>query len=174
MSNPNPLDMVGQDFTIELMNPNPTSSKTKAGAVYRVSFEVHREAWDLFMDGNTEGMLLEGTMRVTAVGQIKVMKPESSQPPEPEAKATEASDEDEPDRKAYPKAALLSQWCKETAFRAWLKRDLHREIRGEADARLQVKGILAIESMREIDEKPDVGVEFDKIFRRPYMQSRRR
>lgn len=61
----NPLD-TGEEFSIELMNPNPTSSKTKAGPVYRVSFEVHRDVWDCFMDAETGGMVLEGALQVTA------------------------------------------------------------------------------------------------------------
>ena len=60
----NPLD-TGEGFEIEFMNPNPTSSKTKSGPMYRISFEVHREAWDCFMDAPTNGMVLEGQLRVT-------------------------------------------------------------------------------------------------------------
>lgn len=54
----NPLEQEGQIFDMELMNPNPTSSKTKDGPVYRVSFEVHRELWDMFMDTESKGMII--------------------------------------------------------------------------------------------------------------------
>lgn len=54
----NPLHTPGQVFDLELANPNPTSSKTKDGPVYRVSFEVPRDVWDCFMDAKTAGMLL--------------------------------------------------------------------------------------------------------------------
>jgi hypothetical protein len=67
----NPLD-TGETFTIELMNPNPTSSKTKDGPKYRVSFEIHREAWDEFMDANTQGMVLELTGRATVIPVTKM------------------------------------------------------------------------------------------------------
>ena len=60
----NPLD-TGGIFSLELMNPNPTSSKTKDGPKYRVSFEVNRTDWDCFMDANTNGMVIEMQGRVT-------------------------------------------------------------------------------------------------------------
>lgn len=60
----NPLD-TGEMFFFELMNPNPTSSKTKDGPKYRVSFELGREDWEMFMDANTSGMILEFRGRVT-------------------------------------------------------------------------------------------------------------
>jgi hypothetical protein len=59
----NPLD-TDQVFSVELMNPNPTSSKTKDGPKYRVSFEMHQDAWQMFMDANTNGMILEMQGRV--------------------------------------------------------------------------------------------------------------
>ena len=54
----NPLDVPGTVFELELLNPNPTSSKTKEGPIYRVSFEVGRESWQCFMDACTKGMLI--------------------------------------------------------------------------------------------------------------------
>ena len=60
----NPLDSPNQLFTLELFNPNPTSSKTKVGPVYRVSFEMSKDDWQQFMDANTAGMILEMQGRV--------------------------------------------------------------------------------------------------------------
>ena len=54
----NPLDHPGKGFVMDLVNPNPTSSKTKDGPKYRVSFEVQQELWQLFMDADTSGMLI--------------------------------------------------------------------------------------------------------------------
>lgn len=67
----NPLD-TGEEFRIELMNPNPSSSKTKDGPKYRVSFEIERDAWDEFMDANTTGMVLEMTGRATVIPATKI------------------------------------------------------------------------------------------------------
>ena len=61
----NPLD-VGEKVYIELMNPNPSSSKTKAGPVYRVSFEMTQEHWQMFMDADTPGMILDSVMQRVA------------------------------------------------------------------------------------------------------------
>lgn len=54
----NPLDTPGTVFDLELLNPNPTSSKTVDGPKYRVSFEIDRESWQCFMDANTKGMII--------------------------------------------------------------------------------------------------------------------
>lgn len=54
----NPLDQPGIVFTLELLNPNPTFSKTKDGPVHRVSFEVSSETWDCFRAANTKGMMI--------------------------------------------------------------------------------------------------------------------
>lgn len=53
----NPLD--GSDiFHFEGFNPNPSFSKTKDGAVYRISFEIKQETWQDFVDADTKGMVL--------------------------------------------------------------------------------------------------------------------
>ncbi len=54
----NPLDRPGEVFELALLNPNPTSSKTKDGPVYRVSFEIDKDSWDCFMAANTKGMMI--------------------------------------------------------------------------------------------------------------------
>jgi len=51
--NTNPLDQPGKLFHVELLNPNPTGRKTKEGPIYRVSFEVDKDTYDLFMDGRS-------------------------------------------------------------------------------------------------------------------------
>lgn len=65
-SSPNPLDFPGQIFDLALWNPNPTSSKTNCGPVFRVSFEVERETWDLFMGSNIKGLLIAAKACVVA------------------------------------------------------------------------------------------------------------
>lgn len=65
----NPLDFPGQLFELELFNPNPSSSKTKEGPKYRISFEVEREIWDLFMASKTEGMIIVAQATVYAEEQ---------------------------------------------------------------------------------------------------------
>ena len=55
----NPLNKPNTIFDLALMNPNPTSRKTKDGPNYRVSFEVERETWDWFMSAEeTTGMVI--------------------------------------------------------------------------------------------------------------------
>lgn len=54
----NPLDIPGKPFEFEARNPNPSSSKTQQGPVYRISLEVDEETWRCFMHADTKGMLL--------------------------------------------------------------------------------------------------------------------
>lgn len=65
-TNRNPLNKPGQVFDLGLMNPNPTSSKTKEGPVYRISFELEKDLWDFFMEADTRGMLLAAKACVVA------------------------------------------------------------------------------------------------------------
>lgn len=58
----NPLDTPGVLFDFAGLNPNPTFSKTKEGPVYRVSFEVTQELWQLFVDGKTQGLIVAGQL----------------------------------------------------------------------------------------------------------------
>ena len=54
----NPLE--GTDaFPLTFANPNPSSSKTRNGPVYRVSFELTQEEWQYFMDTDTAGMVID-------------------------------------------------------------------------------------------------------------------
>ncbi len=78
----NPLD-TGELFTLEMMNPNPSSSKNKDGPVYRVSFEVHRDDWDNFMEAKTSGMMLNCAMQ-TVPETGKPEQPEPEKPAKPE------------------------------------------------------------------------------------------
>lgn len=64
----NPLQHPGEVFDLELVNPNPTSSKTKDGPIYRLSFEVPRETWDLFMEADTKGLLIAAKATVVDLG----------------------------------------------------------------------------------------------------------
>jgi len=59
----NPLEGT-ETFYLSLSNPNPTSSKTKDGPKYRVSFELSQEEWQMFMDTETAGMLIECACQV--------------------------------------------------------------------------------------------------------------
>ena len=53
----NPLDQY-EIFHFEGFNPNPSFSKTKDGAIYRVSFEIKQETWQDFVDTDTKGMII--------------------------------------------------------------------------------------------------------------------
>jgi len=78
----NPLDTPGYEFELVLSNPNPQFRKNKKeGAVRRVSFEITKEAWDLFAEARTDGMILAGHFLVTTVsGQDYEAQQESFQP----------------------------------------------------------------------------------------------
>lgn len=81
--NPNPLER-DKPFPLTLANPNPRSAKTKDGPVYRVSFELSQEEWQLFMDTNTQGMVLECAATVTHRNECEKNFVHHEGEPEPE------------------------------------------------------------------------------------------
>ena len=60
----NPLD-TGDLFMFEILNPNPSSNKTKDGPKYFLKCEIHKEVHDMFMAATTAGMVLELQGRVS-------------------------------------------------------------------------------------------------------------
>ncbi len=77
----NPLDRPGTVFDFAAMNPNPTASKTKLGPVYRVSFEIEQDLWQMFMDAETKGMIVAGKMFRAEDGEAAHI-PDSEKPGE--------------------------------------------------------------------------------------------
>lgn len=70
----NPLDRPGTIFDLPLLNPNPSSSKTKDGPVYRVSFELEKDDWQLFMDAQTKGMMIAAKACVVSQAEDEVLQ----------------------------------------------------------------------------------------------------
>ena len=133
----NPLDQEGVQFAVEFMNPNPTSSKTKDGPKYRVSFEVQRDVWDCFMDANTSGMVLDGILVVTALG------------------ASGAPEDDKPKGGPYSKeAAMLCQDELANAF---------AETCGYKDLKHMIYSRCGITSRAQLDHDPDAYAQFQDI-----------
>lgn len=78
----NPLHTANSIFDLELANPNPTSSKTKDGPVYRLSFEVPRETWDFFMEAETKGMVIAAKACVVDLEGATALEPTKPSKPE--------------------------------------------------------------------------------------------
>jgi hypothetical protein len=51
-------------FEIELLNPSPSSRRTKDGPVRRISFEVSKEVYEAFMDAAESNLRLIGRLAV--------------------------------------------------------------------------------------------------------------
>lgn len=60
----NPLDLPGEAFEVELLNPNPSSRRTKDGPVYRLSFEVTEKVHSAFMNASQSNLRLVGFLSV--------------------------------------------------------------------------------------------------------------
>lgn len=60
----NPLDAPGTPFDLELLNPNPTGRRTADGPIYRVSFQIDKEAYDCFMASRSGNLRLLARMVV--------------------------------------------------------------------------------------------------------------
>ena len=132
----NPLD-TGEEFSLEVMNPNPSSSKTKDGPKYRVSFELTQDDWQCFMDANTNGMILELTGRATSIPAPKMELPEKPKGG-PISKA----------------AAMLCQDEKANEYAVILGHDSFQEL---------IYAQCCIESRSELDHDHAAAREYEKI-----------
>lgn len=144
----NPLDKQ-EPFEFEGMNPNPTFSKTKDGAIYRISFEVHRELWDEFVEANTSGMIIGASMYVV----------ESHGKPEPKEKGGKMSIQ----------AGII---CKEVRFQEYCvhllnnsKPEVNHEL-CEQTARNTIYRICRINSRRELDQLEEAKGIFKELMRK--------
>lgn len=122
----NPLDGA-EVFSIELMNPNPTSSKTKDGPVYRVSFEMQKDDWQMFMDGNTKGMVLEMQGRVTQESKKPILKTAQEKV------------------KGGPLSKEAAMWCQDEL------QDEYAELFGYSDFKQMIYAWCGIKSRAELD-----------------------
>ena len=132
----NPLD-TGDEFTLDLMNPNPTSTKTKDGPKYRVSFEMSREDWDLFMDANTNGMILEVSGRATEI-------------PAPKMDVT-------PKPKGGPLSKAAAMLCQDE------RANEYAVVLGHTDFKELIYAQCCIESRAELDHDHGAAREYEKI-----------
>ena len=123
-----------EEFQIELMNPNPSSSKTKEGPIYRVSFEMHQDDWQCFMDANTKGMILVGTLQVLESNPVEPEKPKGG------VRSKDAAflcqDED------------ANRWASSLGFR---------------DLKDMIYTRCAIKSRAELDHNPEALEEYERI-----------
>jgi len=160
MSQQNPLDIIGQHFLVELMNPNPRMSPLKGGDRFTVAFEVDKETLDYFIDAGADGragMIIEAVMKVTerhgAVGDVS----EQTQEPEPKPKL-----------KGGELSKLAGMWCSDQRFIAWLERTRAMRPISKDEAAEHIRKACGVESRAELDHSKDGAKRFDVYFRRPY------
>ena len=132
----NPLDS-GDEFAIELMNPNPSSSKTKDGPKYRVSFEMTQDDWQCFMDANTSGMVLEMTGRATVIPATKIDLPEKP--------------------KGGPLSKAAAMLCQDD------KANEYAGILGHTDFKELIYARCCIQSRAELDHDKEAAKEYESI-----------
>lgn len=79
---PNPLES-DDEFSMTLMNPNPSFRTRKDGDHYFIDFEISKEEWEWFTDPNIDrtGMVLELTGMVTHRAQKPPVIHDYGQPP---------------------------------------------------------------------------------------------
>ncbi len=73
----NPLEQ-SEPYTLSLANPNPRSSKTKDGPVYRISFEIEQDDYLNFMNTQTNGMVLDAALQVVENVPVEPKKPKAA------------------------------------------------------------------------------------------------
>jgi hypothetical protein len=152
----NPLDQ-DQPFQFTLANPNPTSSKTKEGPRYRVSFELTQDEWQAFMDTDTTGMILECQAVVTHRAMPSM------------GGATASDNEPAPPVGEWAKHAV--QMCGDHQFRVFLYTFLQQKgwdmppalPENEYQAGKMLKSYLSIRSRREIDDNEFVRAAYQSL-----------
>jgi len=132
----NPLD-TGEEFTIEVMNPNPSSSKTKDGPKYRVSFEMSQDQWQCFMDANTNGMVLWFTGQATVIPVTKMDLPVKP--------------------KGGPISKAVAMLCEDE------KANEYAVYHGHPSFKDMVYAQCCIESRAELDHDPEAELEYIKL-----------
>lgn len=160
----NPLDHLVVPFPLELMNPNPSSRRTKDGPKYMVTFEVSPDAHEYFMSAKeSAGLVISGVMRVEGINTPqKKISPRPIKTVEERVMGSEAKiaavreDVAAIDRllRAYPSAKMMAvEWCGSPLFWEWLK-DIGR-IDGSRDykdaAETAVREMAGCDSRNELD-----------------------
>lgn len=135
---------MNNSFDVQLMNPNPSSRKTKEGPQYFVKFEVEKEFHDYLMEAKTAGMILAARMQVSEDGQFIEEQKQDDQKKQKQKRGL-----------SYDAAML----CKEPMFWAFLQSTYHiynDEIKGniifdEYESAGFIKYYCEIESRSELN-----------------------
>lgn len=158
----NPLDTPGYEFELTLSNPNPQFRKSKKdGAIRRVSFEITKEAWDLFAEARTDGMILAGRFIVTTVNGVDwtgetIETPGNKIPIENET-PTVAKTPRHWNVGSLCQSAI--ELCNEPRFQKYMG------TRSEAETSGRLKQLFQIESRKEIDTNPEARKKFLELMR---------
>ncbi|MDB4726134.1 hypothetical protein OAF54_01765 [bacterium] len=92
----------GNEFDVELLNPNVKGVSLKDGPKYTVTCEITKELFDKFMSENLTGLILEGKLR-SAGELMREIELEEEKP------------------KKQNLAGWLAQACNEEAFQEFVK-----------------------------------------------------
>ena len=152
----NPLD-TGEPFQFEAMNPNTRASKTKDGSKYFLTVELDQPDWQMFMDANTAGMVLEMQGRVVAdnsksAEQIRIEMLEKNK----------LSFTEKP--KGGPISKNAGMLCGE------IEANYFAIDKGFADMKEMIYGRCKIESRAELDHNPDAAFRY-KMVKSEYITS---
>jgi hypothetical protein len=150
----NPL-VEGNAVYLTLSNPNPTSSKTKDGPKYRISFEVLQDEWQVFMDADTSGMVLECKCLVTNATGKEEKKPERD--PNTVDALSGKTDKEAAELKGGPLSQRSDTLARDTDFWGYAK------LKNAEEARDFIRGYCKVESRKMLDHNEAAAERFKSL-----------
>ena len=156
---------------LTLGNPRLTSSKTKDGAKYKVTFEVLQDEWLEMMDADITGMVLEAKCIVEHSHEA----PEK--PQEKPSSSGSPSDRPYPELKGGPLSKNAGMLCNDGSFFDYI-RDEHNDwlsMMADAESRFKkdlcrqwILDTLEIETLRQLDAGHGMASEYQRLITGPY------
>lgn len=153
-----------EPFQLTLANPNPSSSKTKEGPVYRVSFELTRDEWDWFMEAETKGMVLECEVTVS----------HRNEPAAP-GEVIPVADRHTKHIKGGPLSQRSDALARDPEFQAWLRAAypgfMSPDEPSVEAARRFIRARCGVETRAELDHNMDAAKRFQDTVLSPFLRS---
>jgi len=164
----NPLDAVGQRFSLSLANPNPKAARLKDGARYRIEFEVDKDTWDDFMGARElAGLVIECEAEVTGLNTPAPAKNSAAVAYAPNEPSTSTEGSGPPTAgplkggKLAQDAAII---CATAEFQHFVELQGVEPV-GEESAAEYVRVFCNVESRAELDHNPKAAERFASLMR---------
>ena len=164
----------GTSVYLTLGNPRLTSSKTKDGAKYKVTFEIPEDEFLGMMHADITGLVLEA--------QCLVAHAPSQAPEKPQAGRSKGSGKDRPypHLKGGPLSKNAGRLCNDEDFWVYLRAEQADYLELIADQGAPMKDCcrqfildtLQIETLRQLDAGEGMATEYQRLISSPFIRYR--